>query len=85
MILRDVAKYVTLKKFNYSNEIYLDCDNALKPTPGMTFNSLKDGMIGFYKNYVHHVGYSVLLSLTKLENGITGWKYCVCSKDGWHK
>jgi len=42
-------------------EIYPNCDDEFKPHPGIIFDSLQEG-IEFYKQYAHHVGFSVRLS-----------------------
>ena len=44
-----------------SNETYPNCDDEIKPHPGMMFELLQEG-IDFYKQYAHHVGFSVRLS-----------------------
>lgn len=40
------------------------CEEDLKPKIGMEFESLDEGE-NFYKNYAHHVGFSVRKSSTK--------------------
>ena len=62
-------------------EIYPNCDDEFKPHPGNIFDSLQEG-IEFYKQYAHHVGFSVRLSSETKKNGVINWKYCVCSKEG---
>ena len=66
------------------SEIYPNCDDEFKPHPGNIFDSLQEG-IEFYKQYAHHVGFSVRLSSETKKHGVIYWKYCVCSKEGWHK
>jgi len=80
----DLAMYATPKRTSGQDEIYPICDDEFKPGPGMVFDSLEEGL-DFYKNYAHHVGFIVRLSLTKKVNGITCCKYCYCLKEGWHK
>ena len=80
----DLAMYATPKRTNGEHEIYPVCDDEFKPSPSVIFDSLEEG-IDFYKNYAHHVGFSVRLSSTKKVNGIICWKYYYCSKEGWHK
>jgi len=65
-------------------EIYPNCDDEFRPNPGKIFDSLQEG-IEFYKQYAHHVGFSVRLSLETKKHGVIYGKYCVCSKEGWHK
>ena len=65
-------------------EIYPNCNNEFKPHPGKIFDSLQEG-IEFYKQHAHYVGFSVRLSSKTNKNGVINWKYCVCSKEGWHK
>ena len=43
------------------SEIYPNCDDEFRPHPGKIFNLLQEG-IEFYKQYAHHVGFSVRLS-----------------------
>ena len=35
--------------------------------------------VNIYKQYAHHVGFS------DFHQNIVHWKYCVCSKQGWHQ
>jgi len=60
----DLAMYATPKRTSGEPEIYPVCDDEFKPSPGMIFDSLEEG-IDFCKNYSHHVGFSVRLSSTK--------------------
>jgi len=42
-------------------EFYPNCDDEFRPHPGKIFDLLQEG-IEFYKQYAHHVGFSVRLS-----------------------
>jgi len=65
----DLAMYATPKRTSGEHEIYPVCDDKFKLGPGMIFDSLEEG-IDFYKNFTHHVGFSVRLSSTKKVHGI---------------
>ncbi|KAJ8451315.1 hypothetical protein Cgig2_014087 [Carnegiea gigantea] len=65
-------------------EIYPNCDYEFRPNPCKIFNSLQEGT-EFYKQYAHRVEFSVQLSSETKKHGVMYWKYCVCSKEGWHK
>ncbi|XP_021743201.1 protein FAR1-RELATED SEQUENCE 5-like [Chenopodium quinoa] len=59
------------------------CEDELKPKIGMEFESLEEGE-KFYKNYAHHVEFSVRKSSNKKgDNGENKYKKLVCYKEGF--
>ena len=61
------------------------CEEELKPKEGLKFDNL-DECERFYKNYAHHVGFSVRKSSCKKDiEGVEKYKYFVCSKEGFKR
>ncbi|XP_044392456.1 protein FAR1-RELATED SEQUENCE 5 isoform X2 [Triticum aestivum] len=58
------------------------CDDALKPTVGMTFDDIAV-VETFYKKYAHHVGFGVRLGAQRLVNNVIQWKRFLCSREGY--
>ncbi|KAL6615129.1 hypothetical protein ACP70R_037399 [Stipagrostis hirtigluma subsp. patula] len=70
----------------YCGSIYEpECDASLQPSLGMVFDTWQQGE-AFYKNYAHHVGFSVRkASHHKGDGGVLVWKRFFCSRQGWRK
>ncbi|XP_044337566.1 uncharacterized protein [Triticum aestivum] len=54
------------------------CDENLKPTVGMTFDSM-EAVEEFYKAYAHNVGFSVRIGQNKTKDNVIVWRRFLCA------